>query len=401
VAARSKTRIGRGPWRILAFAVVAQIGISVVEQGLPALTGFIKQDLHISAARAGLLVSAFALGRVLGSYTAGRAADRIGERTVLAAGGMLSGALAMLAALSPLPLLVTLLVVTGMGSSAATPAGGRIVLLAFPRERHGLAMGLRQAGLPIGGLIATATLPWIAHAAGWRWALAAGGATTFALTLPILFLRGGEESIRDRALAHRGPSPLRDRTVLLLSVWGMLLVSGNFALVAFLALDLHARAGLTLASGSLLLAVANVGGLVGRVGWGALSDRLLSLGRKPLMLMLTAVGLVSALFLLSVPRSAPLGVYAAAAALAGLALIGFQGLLITMVAEAAGPNRVGAATGITSTLAQIAVFASPPLYGLAADLAGTYRAVWVALAVVVAVAFVPALLIHEPAATPE
>jgi MFS family permease len=178
----------------------------------------------------------------------------------------------------------------------------------------------------------------------------------------------------------------------------MLLVSGNFALVAFLALDLRQRAGLTLASASLLLAVANVGGIVGRIGWGALSDRLLARGRKPLMLTLTAVALVSALLLAGVPGSAPIGVFAAVAALAGLAVIGFQGLLITMVAEAAGPNRVGAATGITATLAQVAVFSSPPLYGLAADLAGTYRAVWLALAVVVAAAFVPALLIHERAA---
>jgi hypothetical protein len=34
-------------------------------------------------------------------------------------------------------------------------------------------------------------------------------------------------------------------------------------------------------------------------------------------------------------------------------------------------------------------------YGLVADLAGTYRAIWAVLAVVLGVAFVPAVLIRE------
>jgi len=395
-----RSAIGRGAWGVLAFAVIAQIGISIVEQGLPALTGFIKGDLHISAARAGLLVSSFSLGRILGSYTAGRAADRFGERTVLAIGGIGGGLLAVLASLSPLWLLITLLCVTGMFCSSATPAGGRIVLLAFPRDRHGLALGLRQTGIPLGGLLAAATLPSIAHVLSWRWSLAVGGLVMMALTAPIAFLRGGEGRPAHTSEHHHGPNPLRNRSVLLLSAWGALLVSGNFALLSFLALDLHQRAGLTLATGSLLLAVAQVGGFAGRVGWGALSDRLLAHGRKPLMFVVTGVGLLSSLLLLVVPGSAGIGVFVVLAGVAGLAVIGFQGLLVTMVAEAAGPLRVGAATGIMATAAQVSIFASPPLYGLVADLTGSYRSVWAALAIVIGVSVVPALMIHEHEQSP-
>jgi cyanate permease len=38
---------------------------------------------------------------------------------------------------------------------------------------------------------------------------------------------------------------------------------------------------------------------------------------------------------------------------------------------------------------------SPPLYGLVADVAGSYRAIWAALACVLLVALVPALLLRE------
>src|SRR5207248_159156 len=63
------------PWRILGLAVLAQFGVSVVDQGLPTLNGYVKAELGVSAAVAGLAVSSFAFGKIFGSYAAGLAAD--------------------------------------------------------------------------------------------------------------------------------------------------------------------------------------------------------------------------------------------------------------------------------------------------------------------------------------
>ncbi|HZT53692.1 MAG TPA: MFS transporter [Gaiellaceae bacterium] len=386
-------RIDRAAWRLLAAALVSQVGVSVVEQGIPTLTGFIKDDLGLTAAAAGLTVSSFTVGRVVGSYAAGLAADRIGERRVLVGGGVATGLLVALAVSAPLPALVLLLALAGVASAASTPAGGRLVLLAFPRNRRGLALGLRQTGIPIGGLVAAVLLPWIAHLEGWRWSLAAGGAITVLTVAPLLVSRAQRWDEGEAAAAARRRSPARDRTIRLLTMWGCLVVTGQYALIAFLALDLHANARLTLAGASLAVACAQASGIVGRVAWGALSDRLLAYGRKPLLLALTAVALTAALLLLAIPRSAPLAVLAAVATVAGFALIGFQGLWVTMVAEAAGPARAGAATGFGITFIAGSIAISPPAYGLVADLAGTYRAVWAALALVLAIAFVPASLV--------
>jgi predicted MFS family arabinose efflux permease len=286
-----------------------------------------------------------------------------------------------------------LLIVAGAASSASTPAGGRLVLLAFPRHRRGFALGLRQTGVPLGGLIAAALLPWLAHLYGWRWSLAAAAGIAAVAVLPLFVTR------KERAAAEEQPAParpvslLRDRTVRLLTIWGCLLVSGQYALVAFLALDLHQSAGVALVSASVLVAVAQTFGVIGRVGWGAASDRVLRRGRKPMLIRLTGVAFLAALLLFAMPRSAPLAVWGVVAALAGLALIGFQGLWITMISEAAGPDRAGAATGFGITFVAFSIAASPPLYGLVADLAGSYRAIWAALALVLAVAFIPALLV--------
>jgi MFS transporter, ACS family, hexuronate transporter len=393
--APDRVRDGRGPWQLLSLALVAQVGFSVVEQGIPTLTGFVKLDLGVSAFVAGLAVSSVMFGKIFGSYAAGIVADRMGERRVLMFGAFAAATLIALAMLSPLPILFPLLVVAGVAGAAASPAGGRLVLLAFPPARRGIALGIRQTGIPLGGLIAAGLLPWIARDDGWRWSLAIAGGITAAAALPLaIFGRGSTDGVVHRTTHH--VSPARNRNLRLLTIWGCLLVTGQFAVVSFLALDLHRGAHLSLASASLLVAVAQATGILGRVLWGAVSDRALPRGRKPLLLVLTAAALVSSLALFATPRSAPIAVLVAVAGLAGLALVGYQGLWFTMVAEVAGPARVGASTGFAVTFVAAAGALTPPLYGLVADLTGTYRAIWAALSILLALAFVPALLLEEP-----
>ncbi|MDX6466526.1 MAG: hypothetical protein QOI27_1566 [Gaiellaceae bacterium] len=383
------------PWFVLALAVVAQFGVSIVDQGLPLLTGFIKADLGLSSALAGLAVSSFAFGKIFGSYAAGVAADRLGERRVIVAGGAAVGVLTACAAAAPGAAVFPVLFFAGLASSTSTPAGGRLVLLAFPRNRHGLALSIRQCGIPAGALVAAALLPWIAHFWSWRSSLAVAGGITLVTMLPLASWPLERSYELEARHAKSIESPARNRNILLLTLWGCLVVTGQYAILAFLPLDLHRRAGLSLASASLFVGLANAVGIVGRVFWGTISDRALARGRKPLLLLLNVAGLAAALVLLATPTSSPVAVFGVVAAFAGFALIGYQGLWITLVAETAGPRRVGAATGFAVTFVQTAIALSPPLYGLVADVAGSYRAIWAALACVLLIALVPALLLRE------
>ncbi len=369
-----------------------QFGVSMIDQGVLTLTGFIKEDLGLSAFVTGLIVASFALGRIGGAYAAGVAADRLGEQRTLLVGGVATAAIVLVAAAAPLPVFVPLLVLAGATGASSTPAGGRLVLLAFPRNRRGFALGIRQTGIPVAGLVAAATLPWIAHVSSWRWSLAVAAGVTAVTAIPLLRLRSAPPPPRPVVrLPHVG----RDRNLLMLTAWGCLIVTGQYALVAFLALDLNQGAGFTLAEGSVLVAIANVAGIIGRVLWGLVSDHHRGGSRKAYLLTINVLGLIGALLLFAVPRTAPIAVLVAIVAIAGLALIGYQGLLITMIAEVAGPARVGAATGFAITFVSSAIALSPPLYGLVADLAGTYRAIWLALAVILVIALVPATLVRE------
>ncbi len=231
------------PWRLLGLATLVQMGVSVVDQGLPTLNGFIKAELGVSAAVAGLAVSSFAFGKIFGSYAAGLAADRLGERRVIVTGAITVGTLAAIAAALPDSLIFVVLFVAGLAASTSTPAGGRLVLMAFPRERHGIALSLRQCGIPAGGLVAAALLPWLAHMWSWRWSLAVAGAITVTTALPLV-VHPVEQHDEMEAHASVGTvSPARDRNIRLLTIWGCLVVTGQYTILAFLALDLHQRAG--------------------------------------------------------------------------------------------------------------------------------------------------------------
>jgi hypothetical protein len=102
------------------------------------------------------------------------------------------------------------------------------------------------------------------------------------------------------------------------------------------------------------------------------------------------------------PGSVPLVAWVAVTAWAGFALIGYQGLWITMVTDAADATAIGASTGfaVMFTIASIAI--GPPILGVAVDLSGTYRAVWFLLLIAFAVSWLPAskLRLPEPSGSP-
>jgi MFS family permease len=179
----------------------------------------------------------------------------------------------------------------------------------------------------------------------------------------------------------------------MLTAWGCLLVGGQYVLVAFLPIyvNLTGKVSLKLAT-LVLVAVAQVGAIVGRIIWGIISDRVFHGRRRALQVLLSSIGVGVMLCLALVPGNAPLAVFAAAAFFGGLSVMGWQGVFVRWIAELAGVSAAGAATGFALTFIALAIVASPPLFGLVADLAGGYRTMWAVLGLVVLISLVPAYL---------
>ena len=154
-------------WVVLGVGSAATAALAAIQGGLPAIAPAIQEAFDLSLVQVTAVFTAFAIGTVATLLAWGIAADRRGERAVIAV-GLGAGALAMFAAAGSdeYVALLAWMALAGMLSSAGVAASGRAVFGWFPRDERGLALGLRQTAVPAGAALASFTLPPLASAAG-------------------------------------------------------------------------------------------------------------------------------------------------------------------------------------------------------------------------------------------
>src|SRR3954471_4297803 len=121
-----------GRWTILAVGTFAQAATCSFLYGIPMLVPALRAG-GASLFEASLVVSAPMVGLLLTLIVWGAAADRRGERVVIAAGvGLAAGLLAVAALVSSLGVLAVLLAVAGAAGASVNAASGRMVMGWFP-----------------------------------------------------------------------------------------------------------------------------------------------------------------------------------------------------------------------------------------------------------------------------
>jgi sugar phosphate permease len=348
--------IGRYRWIILAVGTLAQASFAAVNIGLPALTPALRSHYSLSLTQIGVVLGATSAGMMLTLLPWGIVADRIGERVVIAAG--LAGAAAALAALGwsgRFGSLVVLLAVAGAFGASVNAASGRAVMSWFGRTERGLALGIRQTAIPLGGTVAAASLPWIANAGGLRAAfLALAGGCLAAGAAGAIWMRDPPTGLPiDQALET---GPLRDPRMWLLSGGSSLLLVAQITNVFFLVLFLHQHRGMSATAAAAVLAVTQLGGAVARIASGRWSDRT---ERRVVPLRQLGAALATATALLAALVDAPLALLVPVAVVAGTLGLSWNGLSFTAAAEAAGGARSGAAIGLQQTVLGLVVAGVP------------------------------------------
>jgi len=388
-------------WRVLAVATLQQAGLTSVRFGLPIVAPFWRGALHLSLGQIGLLFGAFDLGAMLLFIPIGVLSDRWGERAVLAGGALFTAAATAGAVLtrSFWPL-AAVLAVAGLGYGSGQTAGNKVVAQVFRTEGRGTAMGIRQSGLPLGGLLAAVVIPPLATAYGWRAAVGAVAAICAALgALCWVGLRGTprEESVSTprRAFAAGIWEILRTPGVWRVTWVATVLVIAQFCYRDYVALFLVDRFGWSPRVAAGLLIMVNLGGMLGRLAWGAVSDLRYGGRRVPAFVACVGAGAVFPLLLLGLRAPAAWLEVAGIALVGGALLLGWNGLYSTLVTELAGQARGATAMGVSMTVLYVATISSPPLFGWLIDTT-SYAVGWSVLIGVMVVALVGARGIPEP-----
>ncbi len=369
-------------WVVLAVALASQAA-GAAFAATPALlipTLHLQQGVPLVAA--GALAAMPSLGLVATLYLWGAAADRWPERRVIASGLVVVAAAALLATLpvgtgaTHLLWLGALFLVGGAASGSASSASGRLVVGWFPRERRGLAMGIRQMAQPLGMTFAALTVPALAAGPGVAASLVLSSALTGALAVASVTLI--REPARAAAAARTAAAnPYRgDRFLVRIHAASALLVVPQYTLSIFglvwLVSDLHWNA----VAGGVLVGVAQFAGAVGRIGVGVWSDRL---GSRMRLLRWVAISAVVVMLLMSVAGVVGAGAGAIVLLIATVVSVADNGLAFTSVAEAAGPVWSGRALGIQNSGQYLAAAAVGPLVGALIGVVG-YPLAFVAVA---------------------
>jgi sugar phosphate permease len=145
-AATAQQTSGRR-WVVLAVATFAQTAACAFVYGVPFLVPDLRDQFGLSLAAAGAYVAAPTAGLLATLILWGAAADRFGERKVMASGLLLAALAVGLVGLTPAiahGMVLALFVVGGASAASVFAACGRMIMGWFPRTERGLAMGIRQ-----------------------------------------------------------------------------------------------------------------------------------------------------------------------------------------------------------------------------------------------------------------
>jgi sugar phosphate permease len=333
--------------------VVAQASYAVTGLGLPAIAPAIRRDFGLTLTQTGVVLAASFLGSVPTLLLWGLVADRIGERLVMAAGlAAASGALVWAGYASTFAILVTALAVAGGVAAGVNSATGRAVMQWFAPDERGLALGIRQMAVPLGGAIGAVGLPLLEEHVSLRAAFV-GLAVASAVGAIVAFTLIRVEPSEERSGLAR---PLHDRRVWLICIGSTFFVTTQLSLLGFFVLFLHDHRGVSTAVAAAALAVTQVLGGISRIALGRLSD-LIRMRIAPLRWV--GLGIAISVAVLTIVLDASPWIVVPVLMIAATFGLSWNGLSFTATAETAGRARSGAAIGLQQTFLAVGGLVAP------------------------------------------
>jgi len=346
-------------YEILGLFTTSMIAASLVVMAIGTLLPYIARAFPQSAAHISLIVTALLLGDALSNALSGAATDRFGDKAILIVCGALMGITLIAAAtVQSFWWVVAWFFIYGVTFAAMNPVGSHAILFFFKPEERGLAMGVRQMGMPLGGVAGAIILSTAGEYYGYRGALVIAGILVFIVTLGC-------------AALYREPSALygkpvkagvmfedmlrigRDTRLILLTLISIMLFAAQVALMSFFPWTLVHQAHMSVGFAALVFVVTQFAAAAGRMVWGWASDRLFQ-GRRVLPLLITCLLCALSAFAVAHIGSMPAPALAGVAVAIGFSAEGWFGVAVVAMAEVGGTEHAGSALGFGLTWVMLA-----------------------------------------------
>lgn len=376
---------GVNPWRgrIFLLSLVHTVGTACY-LSIMAMGPVIREDLQITAAQFGFFMSAVFGAQLFSAIPSGIVTDRLGVGWTLfgAMLTMFAGTL-LFSVANDFEAAVIAAFLIGLGYSFVNPATAKGVVRWFPAQWRGTAMGLKQLGVPLGGVIGAGGGA-LAAFMEWQSVLWIAAGMTFVAALMWLPLTrkptwgvGGM-----RAIIADLKAILTNRNLNVICTSCILLNSGQSSLFSYTALFLKDAAQASQPVAAMGVAFAQGASAFGRVGFSYISDTIFKGRRKGVVGGVIVVAAAACGVAYFVNPSWSTWALMLLVAVMGGTLASYAALILAMTAESVPEKLIGSAIGYNGVAWSIGGVIGPPLFGKILDLTGNqYGMSWLAIAV--------------------
>ncbi|WP_227711411.1 MFS transporter [Novosphingobium ovatum] len=366
----------------LTTTTLVQIIATATALALPPIAPRAAADLGIAAHYVGYQISLIYLVGAIGSAMSGTLLARFGAVLIEVVSLALFALGLLLLSAARLDLAVLASVAVGMGYGLQNPASSHILNHVCPPARRGIVFSIKQAGVPLGAVASSLSLPVMDQIIGWRMTVALMAIAPVLLIAHLLW-----HHRHDHHHARPGAGFIanfiaeqqlvwRSGRLRVLSALGLLYSAVQLSLSAFLVLMLVENHGWSLVSAAAVGGLLQAFGAVGRVTWGWLADRIGSgIGILSFIGVASTLGLVACLWLSAMPMAGQIALLCAL----GFCLSGWNGVAMAEIARSAPPQDTGRVMGGALVYTFIGVMLGPSSYALIYEGLGRYDATFVAV----------------------
>ncbi|HHT7225927.1 MULTISPECIES: MFS transporter [Bacillus cereus group] len=381
-------------WVMLILATVAQTTATLITYGVGAFALFWKEEYALTNTEGGLLVSVVNIGPLFCMLFVGRLLDQYNEKLLISISSfLLGGSFLLTNMVNGFNGLLFVLLLVGTFYSVSQPGGSKVIMKWFRKENRGLAIGIRQAGIPIGGTLAGVLIPFLtikynmAYAVNSIACICIIGGFLFFIFYKEPYI---QEKVKQERIKLSFWMQLKEvmckKELYAIYITGICMISLQMVLVGHFIKFLVTEQSITPILAGKVFSVMFFSGMVGRVILAATSD-LFYKGNRRTPLFITVCISIFFILILVMSIHTITNVLYGVSALLGFFSIGWFSLFIAEVSESASEESVGMTVSFALTLNQIAIIVAPALFGYIVDKKG-YTYAWLCIVVLLTISAV-------------
>lgn len=274
----------------------------------------------------------------------------------------------------------------GAAMSINLPAAAHLLFRFSPPQHRNFIFSLKQTGVPLAWALMALIAPAVTLTWGWRWALALVLASCLITLLVIQPSRRAWDDDRRpdlpvQARVFDGVRLVWSMPALRwLGVAAFCLAFIQLCVSTFTVVMLVGECGYTLVEAGLMLSVAQIFGVLGRIAWGWVADRSGDCMAALQYLTLVSVACCVAVFFLA--PGWPVWLTALLYAVFGATAIGWNGLYTAEVARCSPPGQVSLVTGGAMVWNFAGILTGPTAFTLLYKAIGSYATTFGAIVVI-------------------